>query len=332
VPQHPALGKLRGCYTALPTLFHDDAQFSLNLPAMREHVEFLISGGLRSGTGILLAGGAAGDFSTMTCEERIEVGRTVVEAAAGRAPVALGAQTTSTGELVLLARAAQEIGADFIQVSPPYYFSHTEDDLFEHVAAASDAAGDVGIIVYNTYWTSAAVSLPALERLVTLPNVVGLKWSTPDSGFMEFESILTRFADRLAIIDNQLRFATSHMLGARAIELHVCNHWPQFGVRLWEMLEAGRYVEAQQELVRVAMPYAELWAQMESYTGGDGYLDKMCMEAVGLASSRCRPPTRDVRPVFREQVRAMLAACQTPGLTSAARADSDASALSSAAR
>ena len=55
------------------------------------------------------------------------------------------------------------------------------------------------------------------------------------------------------------------------------------------------------------MPFMELWVEIESaYTGGDGYLDKLCVELVGLPSSRNRPPTRDVRERYREQTRRML--------------------------
>ena len=61
--------RLCGCYVTIPTLFHD-GDLSLNLDGMRRHVEFVIEGGVREGTGLLLAGGAAGDFSTMNFEER----------------------------------------------------------------------------------------------------------------------------------------------------------------------------------------------------------------------------------------------------------------------
>ena len=62
------------------------------------------------------------------------------------------------------------------------------------------------------------------------------------------------------------------------------------------------------------MPFMALWSEMEAYTSGDGYLDKLCMELVGLDSSRSRPPTRDVRPLYREQARQMLLACGVPGV------------------
>ncbi len=307
------LRRLRGCYVTVPTQFHDPG-LELNLAAIRSHVGFLLEGGIREGTGILLAGGAAGDFSTMTLDERLLVAATVVQAADGHVPVAIGAQSTSTRELCQLASSAQQIGADFIQISPPFYFSHTEDDFYEYVSAAAKAAPEIGIIVYNTYWTSTGVSIEMVERLVEIPNMIGLKWAVNEPNRMTFEHVVARFSDRLSFIDNQSRFLTSHILGARSIELHICNHWPQFGVRLWRMLEEGQYVDAQKEMVRVILPYLQLWTEMEKYTGGDGYLDKLCMELVGLNSSRCRPPTRDVRQTFREDARQMLLACGTPGV------------------
>ena len=301
---------LTGCYVTVPTMFRDD-DLELDLPAMHRHVQFLRDGGIEEQTGVLLAGGAAGDFSTMTFSERLQVAETVIEAADGKIPVAMGAQTTSTRELVELARAAERLGADYIQISPPFYFGHTEQDFFEFVTAAAEAA-DVGIIVYNTYWTSTGVSTKMVERLTEIPNMIGLKWATGDTTRMTFEHVVSHFSDRLSIIDNQNSFLTSHILGARCIELHICNHWPQFGVRLWQLLEEQKYVEAQQEMLRVILPFMQLWAEMEQYTNGDGYLDKLCMELVGLDSSRCRPPTRDIRDKFRERTRQMLLRCKTP--------------------
>lgn len=307
-----ARGRLVGCYVTIPTMFADP-DLTVDTDAIRRHVRFLLDGGLATGNAVLLAGGAAGDFSTMTFEERVHVAEAVVDEAGGRVPVAMGGQTTSSAELVQLVRSAERLGASYVQVSPPFYFEHTEDDFYEHVVAGA-AAADVGLIVYNTFWTSLGLSGRMVERLAEIPNVVGLKWATPDTGFMAFEQVVTRFADRFAIIDNQMRYVISHILGARSIEIHAANYWPQWAVGLWQMLERGEYAEAQREIVRVAMPFMALWTEMERFTSGDGYLDKLCMELVGLPSSRSRPPTRDVRPVFREQAREMLLRCGVPGV------------------
>jgi hypothetical protein len=45
--------------------------------------------------------------------------------------------------------------------------------------------------------------------------------------------------------------------------------------------------------------------------------DKLCMELVGLPSSRCRSPTRDIREKYRERARAMLIEAGTPNVIGA---------------
>ena len=307
-----ARDRLSGCYVTVPTMFRDQ-DLELDLESTRQHVRFLIDGGINERTGVILAVGAAGDFPVMSFDERLRVAEAIIEEADGRIPVVMGAQTANTRELVALVRAAERLGAEYVQVSPPYYHMHTEEDFYEYAVAAAEAA-DIGIVVYNTFWTSQNVSLEMIERLCELPNLVGLKWAVPTANFMESEQVISRFAERLCIIDNQLRFVTSHILGARGIEVHICNYWPQWGVRLWNLLENREYVEAQKELVGVAMPFYTLWKEMMQYTGGDGYLDKLCMELVGLPSSRCRPPTRDVRDKFRERARQMLIESGVPGI------------------
>ncbi len=310
--------RLQGCYITVPTMFRDPG-LELDLAATRRNVRFLLDNGITEKYGTLLAGGAAGDFSAMTFDERVQVAGAVVEEADGRLPVAMGAQTTSTLELRRLAKAAGKLGAEFIQVSCPFYFTHTEEDFFEYVAAAAEAA-DIGIIIYNTFWTSAAVSFKTVERLAQIPNVVGLKWATPRTDAMEFEDVVSHFSGRLTIIDNHLLFAMSHMMGARAFEVHLCNYWPEWGIRLIDDLDAGRYVEVQRALVREAMPFYKLWVEIEkTHTSGDGYLDKLCMELVGLDSSRCRPPTRDIRKLYRERCRQMLIGTGVPRVLPAER-------------
>ena len=303
-----------GCYITVPTLFHDDDDLTINDAGIRQHVRFLLNGGVSAANSTLLTGGAAGDFSTMTFEERVRVAEIVADETAGRVPVAMGAQTTSTLELKRLAKASERLGLNFIQVSCPYYFRHTEGDFFAHVAAAAEVS-DVSIILYNTFWTSVGVSANLLQQLAEIPNLVALKWAVPRRDSLEFEAIVAAFGKRYAIIDNSLSFVSSHMMGVRAYEVHVCNYWPQWGVRLVQDLEAGHYAKVQQALIREVMPFYQLWLEIEAnYTSGDGYLDKLCMELVGLPSSRCRPPTRDIRQAYRKAARAMLIESGVPNI------------------
>ncbi len=307
--------ELAGCYVTLPTPFRDEPEFPLAEPALRTHIRFLLDHGLDARNSTFLVAGAAGDFSTMTLDERVRVAEIAVDEVAGRVPLAMGAQSTSTLELERLARAAERVGAQYIQVSCPYYFAHTEGDFEAFVCAAASAAPGLGIIVYNTFWTSAGISFRMVERLARIPNVVGLKWAAPRTDAMEFEDVTRHFGDRFTVIDNNLLFAMSAMpaLGARAFEVHNCNFWPEWGVKLMREVHDGNYPEIARMLVEEAMPFYKLWVRIESeYTSGDGYLDKLCMELVGLPSSRCRPPTRDVRARYRDAALAMMRSAGVP--------------------
>ena len=306
---------LEGLYITIPTLFNDP-DMTINEDGIRQHISFLRNNGINRQNAVLLAGGAAGDFSTMSFEERVRVAG-IVKQAAGDIPVAMGAQTTSTMELQRLAKAAEEIGASFIQVSCPFYFNHTQDDFYEHILAVSRSA-KIGLIIYNTFWTSAEVSFGMVERLIEIPQVVGLKWATKRSVAMEFEDVVQTFSSKLTVIDNDLLFPISHMLGAKAFEVHLCNHWPEWGVKLLATLEAGDYKQVELDMIKEALPYYRLWKKIEqTYTVGDGFVDKLCMELIGLPSSRCRPPTRDIREQYREEARQMLIQCGTPRVIAA---------------
>ncbi|MBG6177651.1 4-hydroxy-tetrahydrodipicolinate synthase [Labrenzia sp. EL_208] len=308
---------LEGCYVTIPTPFHDTPDMELNVQALRAYVRFLVDSGLNGNYATLLAGGAAGDFSTMSFEERLQVAEIVVDEAAGAVPIAMGAQTTSTLELVRLANAAKRIGVDFIQVSCPFYFAHTEADFEEYVRAAADAEPELGIIVYNTFWTSRDLSYSMVERLAEIPNVVGLKWAAPRTDAMEFEDVCSHFSSRFTIIDNNLFFGLSAMpsLGARAFEVHHCNFWPEWGIKLIDEVRTGNYAEVTRMLVEEGMPFYKLWMDIErNYTSGDGYLDKLCMELIGLPSSRCRPPTRDIRRTHHTATHEMMKKIGVPRL------------------
>ncbi|MGH6935329.1 MAG: dihydrodipicolinate synthase family protein, partial [Methylocella sp.] len=221
-----------------------DPDLEVDARATRKLVRFILGRGMDSKHGTLLVGGAAGDFATLTFDERLRLIDAVLEEVNGAMPVAVGGQSTSTREVVALAKSANRAGADFLQVSCPFYFGHTEADFLEHVATVASASG-IGLIVYNTFWTSSGLSYRLVERLSEIPSVVGLKWATARTDSMEFEEVVAHFCDRFCIIDNQLKFVISRILGARAYEVHSCNYWPEWGVQLVDDLNGGRYEKVQ---------------------------------------------------------------------------------------
>ena len=312
--------KLEGCYVTVPTPFKDTEALPLNFEALKEYVEFLLGNGLNKENCTLLFGGAAGDFSAMSFDERQSLAKKGAEIVDGRVPIALGGQTTNTQELVKLVKIAKDYGYDFLQVSCPFYFKHTEEDFIEYIKTASIAAeGGPGIILYNTFWTSTSVSNQLIERLKDLQNIVGLKWATPRTDAMEFEDVTSTYSGRFTIIDNNLFFPYSAMssLNAKAFEVHMCNFWREWGAKLIKQVKNKNFEAIARMMVEEAMPFYKLWVEIETnFTSGDGYLDKLCMELVGLPSSRCRPPTRDMRDQYREKTLQYMKKIKVPHLKS----------------
>lgn len=297
--------QLTGCFVPVPTLFQEKT-LDLNLDGMRKHVRFLCDSGFKTGNACILVGGGAGEFHSLNTEERLQILEAVLDGAAGRLKVVFGVQSTNQREMVYLVKGAAERGAVAVQMGAPFYSPPTEDDMFDWMKAAADAA-DIGQIFYTTYWTGFNTSLQFLERLTKIEQVIGIKWASNDS--VLFEQGLRNFGKHFLFVDNQIEFIKSHMYGGRSFNLHPCNVAPKWGLNFWQLLELKKYYEAQQEMTRVVSPYYDLYAEISKATCGEGTLDKLSMELIGLEGGPCRPPTRDVREKFRGKVREMLVGC-----------------------
>lgn len=302
--------RLSGCYVPIPTLFRE-GDLELNLNGMKRHVRFLVEGGVREGQGAILVAGGAGEFPTLNVTERLQCAEAVLEAANGRVPVVLGVQTTNQRELIALVEGAERLGCVAVQASAPFYEVPTDDDVLEWLRVIADHA-KVGIVFYATPWTGFHSSLTFISRLIEAPNVVAIKWYSPQRHV--FERAMRDYSRKIMFIDNSLQYIFAHSLGARGVNLHASNYWPQWGQQFWSWLEAEQYAQAQREMTRVVQPYYDLAIEVGQFTGGEGHLDKLCLEYVGLEGGRCRPPTRDIRPLFGKRVFEMAERCGVPRL------------------
>jgi len=308
VDQEAVLDQLRGCYLALPTQFDDG--FALNLAGMSEHVRFMLANGLGLGNATFLVNGASGEFPVLNLDERRQTAETVLDAAAGRVGVIVGAQALGTLDAISIARHAQEIGAAALQLSAPFYFPPTDDDVFEHVARVAEAAPDVAIVFYPTWWLNYNTSLDMVARLAEIPQVVALKWSAPN--ILEYQLGLRRFAGGLGMTDNMLLPVLSTMMGGIGANLHPAMFWPEWGARLWGALASGDWDAAQADVDLLLLPFYDIIRDIGQFTGGEGHIDKLALELVGLPGGTTRPPTRPLPPVFRQRLRRLCVEVGVP--------------------
>lgn len=164
-----------GSIPALVTPFRDGA---FDEPAFRRLVEWQIE----NGSSALVPCGTTGESPTVSHEEHMRVTDVCIEVAAGRVPVIAGAGSNSTAEAVMLARHAEEAGADAVLVVTPYYNKPNQDGLFRHFQCIHDAIG-IPIVLYNIPGRSIVdLGLETMVRLSALPRIAGMKDATGDIG------------------------------------------------------------------------------------------------------------------------------------------------------
>ncbi len=163
----------KGSMPALITPFKNGA---VDKQAFQDFVEWQIAEGSHG----LVPCGTTGESPTLSHDEHKMVVELCIEVAAGRVPVIAGAGSNSTDEAIDLARHAKGAGADGILVVAPYYNKPSQEGLFRHYEAISDAV-EIPMIVYNIPPRSIVDILPAtMARIAGLANVVGVKDATMD--------------------------------------------------------------------------------------------------------------------------------------------------------
>ena len=131
----------QGSYVALITPFSGGG---IDEHAFGDFVEWQVS----EGTHGLLPCGTTGESPTLSHPEHQRVTEMCVEVTNGRVPVLAGTGSNSTEEAISLTRHAKECGADAALVVTPYYNKPTQEGLYRHYKAISDAV-DIPILIYN---------------------------------------------------------------------------------------------------------------------------------------------------------------------------------------
>jgi len=158
--------RLHGVVPIPVTTFDPDG--SLDLGGLRSQVDFCLD----SGADGILYPGVVSEFYTLTDDERRSAVETVVDAVAGRAPVAVGTTGASTESAVEFTRHAAGLGVAAVMTMVPYvqhFFPPTAQFVLDHTRRVADVG--VPVIMQN-----ARVGFPlgaqALSEVVaTVPGV-----------------------------------------------------------------------------------------------------------------------------------------------------------------
>ncbi len=166
------MNPIQGSIVALVTPMLEDGR--IDFDTLRRLIDWHIA----EGTDCIGVVGTTGESPTVTMEENCEVIRVAVEHAAGRVPIMAGTGANSTAEAIELTRFAKQVGADCHLSVVPYYNRPSQEGIYQHFKAISEAV-DLPLVLYNVPGRTVADMLPETTlRLAQLPRIVGIKEAT----------------------------------------------------------------------------------------------------------------------------------------------------------
>lgn len=222
---------------------------------LRDLVEHLIQCGVHG----LSPLGSTGEFAYLTVEQRGEIVRIVVDAAAKRVPVLAGVAAFSTFDALRQAEAFARLGADGLILILQQMFPVPPRGIERHFRTIAEAFPDTSMTLYtNPGLLGSDIPLDVLETLSHIPNIEYVKDASGNTG--RILTLLTRMGERLKVFS-----ASAHIpllvlqLGGVGWMAGPACVMPRECVRLYTLAREGRMEEAMAE-------QRKQWAMNEAFT------------------------------------------------------------------
>jgi 4-hydroxy-tetrahydrodipicolinate synthase len=246
------MANLSGVITAIPTplLPNED----LDADGLRRVLDYVLERGVN---GVFVLGTMGEGPALLDSQKRLAV-TTAAKHLAGRVPLLAGISDVSTRRTLEMGRQLQDLGADYLVTTPPYYykFPHPESILEFVGCLASGLARP--IVFYNAPWaTGNPVDFPTIDKLLNIPNVAGIKDSSGNvQACMELLRKYPEKKTRPARIfhGDEFVFDVSLMMGADGLVTGGGTVFVDLLVKLYKAAETGdraTLFTLQQEFSRV---------------------------------------------------------------------------------
>ncbi|OYX86310.1 MAG: 4-hydroxy-tetrahydrodipicolinate synthase [Flavobacteriales bacterium 32-34-25] len=166
---------LIGTGVALVTPFKED--FSIDTEALKRIVNFSVDGGVE----YLVILGTTAENATLNNDEKELVIQTVIEANNGRLPLVLGVGGNNTMKIVEELKTRDMSPYVAILSVSPYYNKPSQEGIYQHFKAISEAS-PIPVIIYNVPGRTSSNMLPktVLRLANDFKNIVAIKEAAGD--------------------------------------------------------------------------------------------------------------------------------------------------------
>ncbi len=186
--------------------------------------------------------GSTGEFAYLNIEQRAEIVRTTIKAAAGNVPVVAGVASSSTADAVAQAKNYQRLGADGILAILEAFFPLKDAQVEGYFRAIADAVKIPVVLYTNPQFQRSDLTLDIIERLSKHPRIRYIKDASTNTG--RLLSIMNRCPD-LKVFSASAHIPAAVMLigGVGWMAGPACVV-PRESVRLYELCRASRWGDA----------------------------------------------------------------------------------------
>ena len=226
-----------GSFTVAVTPFTEDLA-NIDFSAWHKFLDWQLNEGV---PGIIILG-TTGEFLTIKDEERQEFVESTVNHIKNRIPVLVGTANAHTPNAVRYSKEAEELGADGLMISPPYYYTPTHDEIFNYYKEICEQVS-IPIMLYNNPFTTNVDMPPKLIAKLTkdFEQIRYIKEASMDAArvfdiIVATNGIMNVFAGE--------RIVESYLLGAVGYVNPYGNYIPKASTRICEMMTDGRVSEA----------------------------------------------------------------------------------------
>ena len=227
--------RLEGVFVPHITPFQHDGE--INEDALQQCVQFWIKGGLSG----LVPCGSNGEAPYLTREERKRVIEIVVDEVNGKVPVIAGTGAISTRETIQLTRDAKNIGADAALIVTPFYYKHSNKEIYDHYSALLEAV-DQPIVIYNVpKFTGFSLEPSVVHELASeYDNVIGIKDS--NGNLSQIAELIRLVGGKVSVLAGTADVVLpTLMLGGKGAVIAVANVTPRLCTALYEAFKEGNF-------------------------------------------------------------------------------------------
>lgn len=223
-----------GSYTVTITPFTEGGK-AIDYPAWKRYLDWQLASGV---PGIIILG-TTGEFLTISDAEREEFVDATVKYIAGRIPVLVGTMNAYTPKAVEYSKQAERLGADGLMIVPPYYYTPTDDEIFNYYKAICEAVS-LPIMLYNNPYTSNVdMSAKLVGRLTK--SFEQVRYIKEASQRIERIHAIIVESDGLMNVWAGQQVLESYKMGAVGYVNPYGNYIPRASVKFVEWAEQGRW-------------------------------------------------------------------------------------------